>query len=264
MLTAWLSFVQRALSDLFFPRTCSFCDSPHVGVDSCLCETCRDSLRFLTHSVCHTCGLPVPGVADAETATCGRCLTQPPRYTMARYGTYYEGPLKDALVRFKYHAALHTGPGLSELLIQAFHRHFDESEFDVIVPVPIHLNKLRQRGFNQALVLAQRLSAETGIPLNRTTLKKMKDTPPQVGLTRRERLTNLKGAFGISKPAVIRDRRVLLVDDVATTGSTIAECSRTIVSEKAARVDVLVLALRSDAAKEDLPQPVARAADYKV
>jgi ComF family protein len=257
MLTTWLSFVQRALSDLFFPRTCPFCDSPDVGADSCLCETCQDSVRFLTDSVCHICGLPLPGVAGAEAATCGRCLTRPPRYNRARYGTYYEGPLKDALVRFKYRAALHNGPALSELLIQSFYRHFDDSEFDVIVPVPIHLNKLRHRGFNQALVLAQRLSTETSIPVNRTALEKVKDTLPQVGLTRMERLKNLKGAFGISKPAVIRDRRVLLVDDVATTGSTIAECAGTIASAKAARIDVLVLALRSDAAKEGLAQPVA-------
>jgi ComF family protein len=261
MLRSGLSFFKRALSDLFFPRACPFCESPDIGLDSCLCDKCLDSVRFLSGSVCNICGLPFPDIASEEGSTCGRCLTRPPRYRRARYGVYYEGPLRDALVRFKYSAALHIGPGLSELLIQSFHKHFDKSEFDVILPVPIHRNKLKHRGFNQALVLALRLSAETGLPVYRTTLQKVIDTPPQVGLPRKDRIKNLKGAFGVSKREALRDRRVLLVDDVATTGSTIAECSKTIAAAKAARVDVLVLALRSDAAKEDLPQPVAQAPD---
>ncbi len=264
MLRAGLSFVQRALSDLFFPRTCAFCDSPDTGNDSCLCNDCTDSVRFLSDSLCGTCGMPVPGIAGQEAAVCGRCLTRPPRYGRARYGTHYERLVREALVRFKYHAALHSGRGLSVLLIRSFYRYFEKSEFDVIVPVPIHRKRLIRRGFNQSLVLAQRLSADTGIPINRTALKKVKDTLPQVGLTRRERIENLKGSFGVSNPAVLLGKRVLLVDDVATTGSTIAECAKVIAAAKAARVDVLVLALRSPAAREDLPQPVAQASDEDV
>jgi ComF family protein len=257
MLGAGVSFVKKALSALFFPRMCSFCDSPDIGNEPSLCDKCRDSIRFLNDSVCDVCGLPLPGLATSGGSTCGRCMTKPPRYSRARYGVYYEGPVRDALVRFKYNAALHICLGLSELLAQSFHRNFDKSEFDVIVPVPIHLNKLRHRGFNQTLLLATRLSAEIGVPVHRTSLMKVKDTPPQVGLPRAERLKNLKGAFTVFKPALIRDKRVLLVDDVATTGSTIGECAKTISAGKASSVDVLVLALRSDAVKEALPKPIA-------
>jgi ComF family protein len=258
MLRVGMSFLQRALSDLFFPRICPFCESTDVGTESYLCDDCLDSIRFLDGSVCSACGLPLPGIAPGGDGSCGRCLASPPRYRNARYGLYYEGVLREALVRFKYSGALHIGPGLAELLIRSFHRHFDRSEFDVLVPVPIHRNKLRHRGFNQSLVLALRLSSEIGIPVHRTALQKVKDTPPQVGLPRTERIKNLKGAFSISKPNAIRDRRVLLVDDVATTGSTIAECSKTIIAAKAERVDVLVLALRTDAAKDDSAHPVVQ------
>jgi ComF family protein len=172
--------------------------------------------------------------------------------------------LREALARFKFQGALHVGPGLSDILVQTFHRHFDASQFDIIAPVPIHRNRLIKRGFNQSVVLSQRLSVETGVRLHRTALKKVKDTPPQVGLTRRERIENLKGSFAISNTNAIRDKRVLLVDDVATTGSTIAECSKIITAGKAARVDALVLALRSDMPREDPPESVPQISEGRV
>lgn len=264
MIRAGLSFVQKAISDLFFPRICTFCDSSDVAADANLCDKCRNSIRFVSGHVCSVCGSPAAGFDQGKAAVCGRCLTQPPRYRKARYGTYYEGPLREALVRFKYQGALHAGQGLSELLIQSFHRHYAPSEFDIIVAVPIHRNRLISRGFNQSMVLAQRLSSETGIRLDRFAVEKIKDTPPQVGLPRPERIRNLKESFGISNPAAVRDWRVLLVDDVGTTGSTIAECAKTIATGKAARVDVLVLALRSDNIREDVPEPVAQSLEYGI
>ncbi|HMK36636.1 MAG TPA: ComF family protein, partial [Desulfomonilaceae bacterium] len=182
----------------------------------------------------------------------------------ARFGVYHDGMLRDALVRFKYQGDLYTGRALSELFVQAFYRHFSGEQFHVLIPVPIHVKRLTNRGFNQSLILAQRLSDATGIPVSRSGLRKITDTPPQVGLKRSERISNLKGSFGVFRPADVRGRRILLVDDVATTGSTIAECARTIRAAKAGRVDVLVLALRTAAGREIVTDSFARNGNDRV
>jgi ComF family protein len=186
---------------------------------------------------------------------CGRCLTDPPPYRRARYGVRYEGELRKALVRFKFYGDLHAGRALSELMIETFGRYFEPKEFDLIFPVPIHQKRLLQRGFNQTVVMAERLSSASGIPLDRRSLRKIKDTPPQVGLPRPERIKNLKGSFGVSRSHRIRDASVLIVDDVATTGSTIREASKTVMRAGAARVDALVLGLRPEPGSVPVVQP---------
>jgi len=140
-------------------------------------------------------------------------------------------------------------------MIETFDRHFEPHEFELIVPVPIHPKRLLQRGFNQTVVMAERLSVASGIPLDRRSLRKIKDTPPQVGLPRPERIKNLKGSFGVRRSDRIRDSRVLIVDDVATTGSTIREASKTVMRARAASADVLVLTLRPEPASVPMAQP---------
>lgn len=238
--------IKTSLSDLFFPPTCAFCDAAIVESDAFLCDACSDSLDRVSEPICVQCGLPVPGLAVQGSDRCGRCLATPPPYERARYAVYYQGALRDALLRFKFAGALHVAAALSQILTEAFRRHFQPGDFDLIVPLPIHRTRLIHRGFNQVVVLAQKLSQETGIPLDRTTFKKIKDTPPQVGLTRSARVKNLRSSFGIPRTDRIRGRKVLLVDDVATTGSTIAEAAKTIVRGGAERVDSLVLAVRME------------------
>ena len=113
---------------------------------------------------------------------------------------------------------------------------------DLIVPVPLHIRRLRERGFNQALLLARELSKQTGIPCEQRSLRKIKDTPFQTALKGRERRKNLKAAFRVKKTEEIEGKSVLLVDDVYTTGTTVNECARTLLEAGAATVGVLTLA----------------------
>ncbi|MGO9572284.1 MAG: double zinc ribbon domain-containing protein [Desulfomonilaceae bacterium] len=244
-----LHLFKSALSDLFFPPVCAFCEVAIVGSETPLCDDCGDGVDSVTEPMCVQCGLPVPGLAVSGSSFCGRCLADPPAYDRARYAVYYEGVVRDALVRFKFAGALHIASALSQILAKAFHRHFQTADFDLILHVPIHRKRLIHRGFNQVVVLAKKLSQDTGIPLDRSSFKKMKDTPPQVELTRSARIKNLRGSFAIQRPDRIRGRKVLLVDDVATTGSTIAEAAKIIMRGGAARVDVLVLAVRMDVSR---------------
>jgi ComF family protein len=246
-----LACLSRALSSLFFPPVCVFCTAALEDTDTSLCESCTESLRIIPDTVCGQCGMPVPGLLSKTEGVCGRCLAHPPRYERARYAVEYTGPLRDTLIRFKFSGVLHAGKGLGEVLLSAFCRYFAPGEFDVILPVPLHRNRLAVRGFNQVVVLGEQLSSTTGIPLDRTSFRKIKDTPPQVGLSRSERINNLRGSFGISRPERIRGKSVLLIDDVATTGSTIAEAAKIIARAKASRVTVLVLALRPDVSRAE-------------
>jgi len=240
-----ISELADALSDVLFPPTCNFCESDaDVDADSFLCGSCQKQVREIIPPFCNTCGLPFHGLTGSSAGYCGRCLAHPPAYETARCAVAYEGVLRDSLVRFKYYGALHLSRTLSDILIRAFHRYFDPTHYDLIIPIPIHRKRLAVRGFNQALLLAERLSSHTGIPLDRTTFGKTRDTPPQVGLSRHERVKNIRGSFAVSNPARIRDRRILLVDDVITTGSTIAEAAVTLRRGKASSVSALVLALR--------------------
>lgn len=238
------SAFKSALSDLFFPPTCPFCSSPEVDSGVSICSNCLGSVREIGAPLCPQCGLPLPETTPGE-LLCGECLVAPPAYDRARYGVKYKGAVQEAIKNLKYGGALHAAAALSELLIEAFQRHYEPAEFDLILPVPIHRKKLRERGFNQVVVLSQRLSRSVGIPLDRTAFVKSVDTPPQAGLSRKERLSNLRGSFRVARKDAIENKRILLVDDVATTGSTIREAARTLRKAGSARIDALVLAFRA-------------------
>ncbi|MGB9616657.1 MAG: ComF family protein [Desulfomonilaceae bacterium] len=171
-------------------------------------------------------------------------MTIPPPFEKARYAVFHQGKVRRALINFKYGGLLHHGRGLSLLLTEAFQHFFGGCHIDFIAPMPMHPRRLITRGFNQVVFLGGKLANHTGIPMKRDMLVKIRDTPPQVGLSRSQRLTNVKGSFGITNPEELRGRRVLLLDDVSTTGSTIAEASRALKKAGASAVSVLVLALR--------------------
>ncbi len=156
----------------------------------------------------------------------------------------YEGDLRKALIAFKYNGALHLGKPLGQFLIEAFRMHYADSPFDGIVPIPLHPKRLCSRGYNQVIIVGEKLSRASGIPLARTLLEKKDNRPPQARLSRRERAVNVRGAFRVAQPGRVKGRRILLIDDVATTGATVTEAAKTLMRSGASRVDVLVLAYR--------------------
>jgi ComF family protein len=239
------SSFKEALFDLFFPPICPFCDSPDVDTGNGLCSACVESIEMIEEPFCAQCGLPLPKNHLGASLTCGQCLVSPPAYHRARFAVSYKGVLRVGLQRFKYGGALYARSVLTEILVDSFRKHYSHEEFDLILPIPVHTRKLRERGFNQAILLAEDLSARTLIPLKRTCLIKSVNTPPQAGLHRQERLKNLRGSFRVARPGAIKNKRVLLVDDVSTTGSTIGETARILNKAGAVRVDALVLALTS-------------------
>jgi ComF family protein len=161
---------------------------------------------------------------------------------MARALGAYEGSLREAIRRWKYEGKTRLTPFFAEWMAAGL-KHFLESDsFDLLLPVPLHTQRLRERGFNQALLLVKELSRRIGTPYEKTILQKKKPTVPQVNLSGGEREKGVRGAFHVMGEKDLEGRSVLLVDDVYTTGATVNECSKVLLRGGAKKVDVLTLA----------------------
>lgn len=148
----------------------------------------------------------------------------------------------EAIHLLKYGKKISMSRPLSGLARETFFRFWDGDNIELLVPVPLHVKRLRERGFNQAHVLIRRWAKQERIPLDGLTLFRSRWTAPQTALSRTERLKNIKGAFSVRHPQRIKGRKIVLVDDVYTTGSTVNECARVLMKAGAEFVDVLTLA----------------------
>jgi ComF family protein len=149
-------------------------------------------------------------------------------------------PLSTAIHKFKYNRELSIGKTLAQLAAASYP--FTGKQYDIILPVPLHLERLRWRGFNQALLLSKAVGAAHHVAVDPFVLERSRPTVPQTQLTGKERRTNVKGAFAVSVPKQVEDKRVLLVDDVYTSGATVRECAQTLTNAGAQVVDVFTLA----------------------
>lgn len=169
----------------------------------------------------------------------------PRPFAIARAVGLYQDTLLTAIHLFKYRGRIGIGHLLGNVMAEAAGGIWDMKVFDLILPVPLHRKRLRERGFNQALVLARRIAKRFALPLDFRTLRREAFSAPQVGLGRAERTVNVRGAFSVRPPERTAGRRILLVDDVYTTGSTLAECATTLLAAGADSVAVLTLARAS-------------------
>lgn len=216
-----------------FPSRCPTCDGATDSVGHApFCMACWGGLRPFAGPRCLICGVPF---TSAEAHTCAACLADPPPYTRAMGYGLYEGVLAAAVHHFKFNGVRRLHRPLGGLLLS-----LDIPGADVVVPVPLSLGGLRARGFNQSLLLARYVSEKTGMSLVIDGLVKVKETPPQVGLSARERTANLRGAFRSERD--FSGRKVVLVDDVMTTGATVAACARQLRKSGAEDVTVITVA----------------------
>lgn len=223
--------------DLLFPPVCPLCEKALAAGRFCLdCENAFASSR-ITGPACKVCGCLFVS-AGAGAHTCGPCLQAPPPYVRAISAYIYEGVVHDAIHAFKFNAKVHLAAGLGALAAAAARF---ETQPQVVIPVPLHITRLRQRGFNQSLLLSREIGRAHSIPVDYTSLVRVRHTDAQSGLKAVDRRLNVKGAFAIAGPDLLKGKDVLLVDDVLTTGSTVAECAAVLKAAGAA-VHVLTLA----------------------
>ena len=230
------------ISDTLFPPLCLTCSEVlRDGPREVFCSECRRQITFITGSRCPVCGLIFPD-SPAGHHHCASCLENKPWFTSARAAVAYDGVILDAIHQFKYGRNITTGTALASFLADFAFADMDFEIFDAIVPVPLHLQRLRERGFNQSLILARAIGGKYGIKVDFSLLKRRKLTLTQTGLNKREREKNISGAFVAGSPEKISGRNLILIDDVYTTGATINECAKTLIKAGASQVVVLTLA----------------------
>ena len=229
------------LLQFFLPSQCHCCEKFLEEGRKGICPDCFSKIRWLAPPFCSVCGTPFRS-KEVENHPCGACATKEKYFTMARALGYYEGPLQEAIHRWKYQGRMSLTSFFGEWMAEALQRYWRPSSLDLLIPVPLHRQRLRERGFNQALLLAQELSQRTGILCHKRVLQKKKPTLPQVNLSGSEREKGVRGAFQIMEKEKLKGKSILLVDDVYTTGATVNECAKVLMAGGAERVDVLTLA----------------------
>lgn len=227
--------------DLLYPRACAGCGGSLADDARQVCWDCRAALRTIGAPQCSLCGNPVEGRID-HTYICYHCTQFVPAFDLARSALRFEGVAADLIHAFKYREALWLQDDLVDVLEACVHVHFEDRPIDALACVPLHHVRQRERGYNQARLLADGLARRLGKPFWPRALKRVRPTGTQTHLTARDRLTNVKGAFGARCVTRLQGKRILLVDDVMTTGATTSECARALKQAGVAAVYVVTLA----------------------
>ncbi len=238
------------------PHNSGGCNHPdHGGVSierlfsPLVCAGCAGEITAVNGPICLSCGIMFKS-SEGDDRFCGNCITAPKYFKTARAAAVYDQAMIHLIHCFKYNAKIQLANPFSGLLLSALKRYWDADSFDVIMPVPLSGNRMRQRGFNQAYLLicnwkkiADQLVMDLpGAGISKDVLIRNRTSLPQTGLGRKARMQNIKNVFSVRQGADIKEKRILLVDDVYTTGATVNECARVLMHSGARSVDVLTVA----------------------
>jgi ComF family protein len=242
---AWVHTVRLVL-DIALPTLCVACREPVAGVG--VCADCWAKLSFIAPPFCPRLGIPFvydpgPGLLSME------AIADPPAYARARAAVRYDDVARTLVHALKYHDRTDLAPAMGRWMARAGDELLGEA--DVLVPVPLHWRRGWSRRYNQSGALARAIEKQSGVPVARDVLRRIRPTQQQIGLSRSQRAMNVQGAFKVSaeKAHQIHGRRVVLVDDVLTSGATTDACARALLRARAAQVDVLVFARVVDTRK---------------
>lgn len=231
----------RGLANFLVPPTCISCARP-IAEDHALCGRCWHAMPFLSPPWCARLGRPFAFDLGPE-ALCPQAIAAPPVFARARSACAFAGPARDLVHSLKYG----DRPALARAMGSWMARAGSEllAGQPLLVPVPLHRRRLWQRRYNQAALLAMQVAAQSGVDIRIDALERVRPTKRQVGLSVGEREENVRRAFRLSESgtSTIAGRRVVLIDDVYTTGATVSACAKTLLEEGAASVDVLTFAL---------------------
>ena len=207
-----------------------------VGKVHYLCDDCWDQIEILKPPWCRICGLP------GWNAVCADCREHPPLFRKLRTIAFYEPTLREAIHLMKYEKKQVISKHLIQLLQAHLPVDLASTDYDFLLPIPLHTNRLRQRGFNQAEQIAQGVAQVGGVPVRTDILFRIRDTVPLSSLeSHEERMKNIAGAFEVRPPDSIQSRKILLIDDIFTTGTTINETLKALQVASPDCVDVLTL-----------------------
>jgi ComF family protein len=244
MIPPVLKDIFHGLIGLLYPPHCSLCGK-HLGGETpsgILCPECRDSIVWNAPPFCPQCSRHLGKYP--EHPRCRQCRRHRPAFDFAWSACVYDDPLKELIHRFKYGQKTRLRRLFTEMINSFVRRHhLDAAQFDMAVPVPLSAARLRERGYNQAQVLAEGICREFQIACSVNNLIRARHTQPQSLLDEKQRWTNIQGAFTIKHSEKFADKNILIIDDLLTTGATVSEIARTLKKAGAQTVGVLTLAI---------------------
>ena len=222
----------KDIVDFFIPAYCGICKQKLSHNEKVVCDKCFYSIPVITQPFCERCGRPT------DETVCNECIEYPHQFSRARAIGRYDGILGELIMLFKHKNKISIGKRLGSMLAVILQSDEFLSCGDIIVPVPLHRVARRRRGYNQSEILACEVSKVTGIPVLSKTLYRVKATKAQTGLPHEERKENVEDAFKV-KGNEVKGKKVILIDDVCTTGATLDECANKL--NKAEAIDVYAL-----------------------
>jgi len=235
-----LSDLKEGFLDILYPPdlSCILCgEEASIVPGFNLCKACYDQLPFIRPPVCRICGKPM-----TEGESCPDCLVQAHHFHQACSVFEYTPVIQKLIYRFKYDGQTYLAPLFGRCMAEKLKNMEDWPSIQGLVPVPLHPNRRRKRGFNQAELMAKEMEKHTDIPVLNQVLIRKRDTSAQAGLRRMERMENMANAFTIRNREEIQGKILLLIDDIYTTGATADQCSRVLMEAGASRVYVLTAA----------------------
>ncbi|MCR4806573.1 MAG: ComF family protein [Lachnospiraceae bacterium] len=227
------------VTDILYPRRCPVCDDVVAGPGLLVCEDCKDCFTPIEDPYCMKCGKPMQ---DETVLLCGECMKRPHEFTRGRAAFVYDDVLKESVYRFKYGNRPEYAKMYASAMAERLDTYAKSVKADALVPIPLHKSRLRERGYNQAELLADRLSEHLGIPVRKDILARVGKTRVQKSLGASQRENNLKKAFKIASD-VVKLNNIILVDDIFTTGSTMDAAAACLKEAGVAEVYFLVLGM---------------------
>lgn len=246
-------YIVSAVLDFIYPHTCDKCNSLFtVESNPLFCDKClNENIEYILPPYCFVCGRKVGdnfNDISAEKILCRDCRKSAIYFNSLRSVVFYESVIKDLIHYYKYNKFTNLKNFFSRFILKYLKENnfYFDKKFDFIIPVPLHKNKLKQRGFNQSFLICENIGKNLNIPVLDNYLIRIKETKSQFNLKRTERIENIKNAFGLNETKdikILNGKNILLIDDVSTTNITINECSRTLITKCLVnRVDAITIA----------------------
>lgn len=233
-------FKLKQIVDIFFSQGCIICGR---ASSSAICTECNNKVKYITHPLCTRCGKPFK-TGRGVSHLCHNCIKGKNKFVKLRAVFEYNGAIVNLIQRFKFGDRVNLADFFAKELVKLYHIHFSTEGIDFLIPVPLSTKRLKHRSYNQSQLLVRLISKNLLLPFYSDVLVKVRETPPQSRLKAEQRYDNVKQAYRVVDNSTLRHKKVLLIDDVITTGATVNACTKALLRAGVKSVYVMAVSMR--------------------